>query len=201
MEERVPWIQSSEGSEATIFHPDIPVWGPGSWVHSRFQLSTPSIWFVPPVLCPGLEQCVGAEQSGVVGEHLFGSEWNGEIRCAHGRHAPVSLDLTPTSFVFGTSRTRSFAASTTRAGTGWPRGSGEQGLGCCGRRLRAGGRGLRRGWRVPLDQRLVAGPVQADVLVEAGVELARDRELDGDGVAALLRAVQSISITSPDATR
>ena len=41
-------------------------------------------------------------------------------------------------------------------------------------------RGLRLKLCMALHQRLVAGAAQADVLVEAGVELARDREHDGD---------------------
>ncbi len=114
-----------------MFHPDVPVWGRGSGVHHRFNALARSRWFIPPVLCPGLDQCLGAEQSWVVCEPLYGDQSYGDVRFAHGLpvHAPICLDprtSPPNTPALSPRNARAYAAgSGSTSSLEWPRGFDE----------------------------------------------------------------------------
>lgn len=126
-EEREPWVQAAHGREQpTVFHPDIPVWGPGSKVAAHFKREPPVLWYIPPVACPGLGQCYGGEAGGTACDHAYTIQSEGAA--AYGRHAPVALDVPQTSGRTLFAGCRAHAIGTSHEGTTWQRGAEDEGF-------------------------------------------------------------------------
>jgi hypothetical protein len=96
-EERSPWkLLGNTEHPATVFHPDIPVWGHSTYLGPRYHRRAPTWWFVPPVVCRGATgPCPGAERVGIECAHLWPPVRSLGFPSAHTHalHAPVALEL------------------------------------------------------------------------------------------------------------
>ena len=96
-EERSPWkLFGNTEDPATIFHPDIPVWGHSTSLGPRYHRRAPSWWYIPPVVCQGaLGPCPGAERVGIECAHMWSPARSLGFPSpyTHALHAPVALEL------------------------------------------------------------------------------------------------------------
>ena len=94
-EECAPWrLFHRPDGPAMVFHPDIPVWGPGTLMGSQPRWAAPTAWFTPPLECPGSHgPCEGARRAGTECVHMWWPLYNSRVTFPHASHGPVALEL------------------------------------------------------------------------------------------------------------